>query len=332
MSTTDPSLDMATPELAYGSVWLVSAGDGDPRHLPPLATCALAAADAVIHDPGIPQRVLDLVEPVFYREPAAFEQAIKRSIMFARPGWCVVRLVESNAMEHAVERARFAEYRIPLEVVRGAGELLSAGAPHESPMETSMALADLCADTSTLSSAHELITRSPERRTQTRKDDDNDARSRRIVKLGKTAMPRKPSGERALNLLALNGVGLPLEAVWRPERRQETMVRRQAPRGALLRLLPGPMVRRLRSKYRQLSLGRWRNGGRWFRALSISLLSSTRLLGTLLALSVPIDNRLPLRRVVRDPATLDEHTLRDIGLDRMHLRYGRGRGFLQNHL
>lgn len=163
MSTTDLSSEMGMPKLAYGSVWLVSAGDGDPRHLPPLATYTLAAADAVIHDPGIPQGILDLVEHVLYREPAAFEQAIKRSIMLARVGWSVVRLVESNAMEHAIERARFAEHEIPLEVVPGAGELLSAGAPHESPMETSMALANFRADTSTRSAeGHELITRHPE--------------------------------------------------------------------------------------------------------------------------------------------------------------------------
>jgi len=31
MSTIDPSLEMGLPELAHGSVWLVSAGDRDPR-------------------------------------------------------------------------------------------------------------------------------------------------------------------------------------------------------------------------------------------------------------------------------------------------------------
>ena len=51
MSTIDPSLEMGLPELAYGSVWLVSAGDRDPRHLSPLAVHSLGTADAVIHDP-----------------------------------------------------------------------------------------------------------------------------------------------------------------------------------------------------------------------------------------------------------------------------------------
>jgi len=40
------SLELELPEFPYGSVWLVGAGDGDPRHLSPLAVHALGTADA----------------------------------------------------------------------------------------------------------------------------------------------------------------------------------------------------------------------------------------------------------------------------------------------
>lgn len=95
------------------------------------------------------------------------------------------------------------------------------------------------------------------------------------------------------------------------------------------------MVRSLRGEYRLPSLGQCqsecRNAVRWLGA-STSLLSSAQLLGTLLALSFRIGNRVPQRRAASDPATLDDHTLRDIGLDRMHLRYGHSRGSFQNDL
>jgi hypothetical protein len=42
----DSSLELELPEW----VWLVGAGDDDPRHLSPLAEHALGTADAVIHD------------------------------------------------------------------------------------------------------------------------------------------------------------------------------------------------------------------------------------------------------------------------------------------
>ena len=121
--------------------------------------------------------------------------------------------------------------------------------------------------------------------------------------------------------------------VRRPERHQEATAPRQTPRGQA-QATPMTIVENLRSEYRLPSFGQCQNerrkADRWFRALSTSLLSSTRLPGTLLALSARIGDRLPQRRTVLDPATLGDHTLRDIGLDRMHLLYGHHRVFFEN--
>jgi hypothetical protein len=54
------ALELELPEFPYGSVWLVVAGDSDPRHLSPLAMHALATADPMIHDLAVPQELLDL--------------------------------------------------------------------------------------------------------------------------------------------------------------------------------------------------------------------------------------------------------------------------------
>ena len=53
---SSPELEL--PEFTYGSVWLVGAGDGHPRHLCPLAVHALGTADAVIHDLAVPRELL----------------------------------------------------------------------------------------------------------------------------------------------------------------------------------------------------------------------------------------------------------------------------------
>jgi siroheme synthase len=109
------------PEFGYGTVWLVGAGDGDPRRLPPLALHALATADAVIHDPAIPQPILDLVQPPRYREPATPGQGTERSIKLAEDGWRVVRLVAGAATENATEAAAlFYAHRIALYVASNA--------------------------------------------------------------------------------------------------------------------------------------------------------------------------------------------------------------------
>jgi hypothetical protein len=80
MLSRDPSLELGPPELPHGSVWLVGARDGNQRHLLPLAVHARGMADAVIHDPGISNAILDLMKPPRYREAAASHWAIERSI------------------------------------------------------------------------------------------------------------------------------------------------------------------------------------------------------------------------------------------------------------
>jgi hypothetical protein len=130
MSTKNSSPEMELPNLVYGSVWLVSAHDGDSRHLSPLALHALGTADAVIHDPGVSQALLDLVKPPRYRESAAPRRAIERAIKLAQDGWRVVHLVEGDTMERAVESAmRCDERNVPCRIVPNAGEPLVGDAP-----------------------------------------------------------------------------------------------------------------------------------------------------------------------------------------------------------
>jgi precorrin-3B methylase len=124
------SLELELPEFLYGSLWLVGAGDGDPHHFSPLAVHALGTADAVIHDPVIPQQLLDLVRPSHYREAGSPYMAIGRAIHLAQDGWRVVHLVEGNTMERAIECAiRCAEQEIPFRIVPGAGEAAGREAP-----------------------------------------------------------------------------------------------------------------------------------------------------------------------------------------------------------
>jgi Tetrapyrrole (Corrin/Porphyrin) Methylases len=124
------SLELELPEFAYGSVWLVGAGDGDPRHLSPLAVHALGTADAVIHDLAVPRELLDLVKPSHYREAGSPYWAIGRAIHLAQDGWRVVHLVEGNTMECAIEcAARCAEQEIPFRIVPAAGEATGYEAP-----------------------------------------------------------------------------------------------------------------------------------------------------------------------------------------------------------
>jgi len=130
MLSTDQSLELGLPQLSYGSVWLVGAADGNPRHLSPLAVHALSTADVVIHDPGISQGILNFVKAPRYREVASPEQAIKRVIKLVEDGWRVVLLVKGSAMERAVEGAmRCAERNIPFRVVPHVGDPVSNDAP-----------------------------------------------------------------------------------------------------------------------------------------------------------------------------------------------------------
>ena len=105
MLPVDSSLELELPELPYGSVWLIGAGGSNPGHLSPLGLHVLGTADAVIHDPGVSQNLLDLVKPPRYREPCAPGRAIQRAIKLAEDGWRVVHLVKSNTMERTVESA-----------------------------------------------------------------------------------------------------------------------------------------------------------------------------------------------------------------------------------
>jgi len=122
-------------------------------------------------------------------------------------------------------------------------------------------------------------------------------------------------------------------AVRRPERWHEATAPGRTPRGHAQASLV-PLVGNLRSEYRLPSFGLRQNESRkpvrWFRTLLTGLLSSARLLRTALALCTRIGDCLPQRRPVWDPAMLGDHTLRDIGLDRMHLLYGHHRIFFEN--
>ena len=130
MRQTDSSPELELPEFPYGSVWLVGAGDGDPRHLSPLAVHALGTADAVIHDLAVPRELLDLVKPSHYREAGSPYWAIGRAIQLAQDGWRVVHLVEGNAIGRATECAiRCAEHEIPFRIVPSTGEAIGREAP-----------------------------------------------------------------------------------------------------------------------------------------------------------------------------------------------------------
>jgi len=130
MLSADQSLQSRLPELPYGSVWLIGGAGLNRRRLSPLAVHALSTADAVIHDPGIPQEILDLVKPPGYREVASAGQVIERSIKLAEDGWRVVQLVEGDTIERAVETAiRCAERKVAFRIVPNAGEPFGGNVP-----------------------------------------------------------------------------------------------------------------------------------------------------------------------------------------------------------
>ena len=102
----------------------------DQSHLSPLAVHALSTAEAVSHDPGIPDVILGLVKPPHYREAAAPLRAIERVIKLTQDAWRVVHIVEGNAVERAVECAtRFAGHDIPFRIVPNAGAPIGGEAP-----------------------------------------------------------------------------------------------------------------------------------------------------------------------------------------------------------
>jgi hypothetical protein len=90
----------------------------------------LGAADAIIHDPGVCQTILDLTKLSGYREAATPHRAIDRLIKLAGDGWRVVHLVEDNAMERSVESSiRCAEHNIPFCILPNTDESIGAEAP-----------------------------------------------------------------------------------------------------------------------------------------------------------------------------------------------------------
>lgn len=122
--------EVTLPELSYGSIWLIGAGNGDPRNLSPLAVHALGTADAVIHDLGVSRSLLALVKPPHYREEGAPQQASERAIKLAQDGWRVVHLVLGNTVERGVASIlRCAERDIPIRIVPSPGEPTDCEAP-----------------------------------------------------------------------------------------------------------------------------------------------------------------------------------------------------------
>jgi siroheme synthase len=116
--------------LSYGSVSLIGVGDCDRRDLSPLVVQALGAADAVIHDPGIPKTILDLTNPSGHREVVTLHGAIDRLIKLARDGWRVVHLVADDTIERVVDTAiRCAEHNIPLCILPNTAEFIGGDAP-----------------------------------------------------------------------------------------------------------------------------------------------------------------------------------------------------------
>ena len=110
------------PELAFGSVWLVTTAGGDLRKLPPMSVHALETADAVIHSPEIPREILDLVKPPRYCELATPARAIARSVKLAGDGWRVVHLVDGDAAPANECATRLAEQGIPFRIASSIGE------------------------------------------------------------------------------------------------------------------------------------------------------------------------------------------------------------------
>ena len=130
MLPTGLSAASELPEFSYGSVWLMGAGDGDLCHLSQFAVHTLSTADAVIHDPGIPQQMLDCVTPPVYCEAAEAEQAVERAVKLTQDGWQVLYLVKGSAAERAGECAvRLAGHGILLRILSNIGGPIGGETP-----------------------------------------------------------------------------------------------------------------------------------------------------------------------------------------------------------
>ena len=139
------SARLGLPEFAAGSVWLVGAGPGDPGLLSVLALHALQAADDIVYDALVDERILALARP-----DAALEFAGKRGgrpgprqpdisarlVALARQRRRVLRLKGGDPCvfgRGGEEALALAEARVPFRIVpgitAGIGGLAYAGIP-----------------------------------------------------------------------------------------------------------------------------------------------------------------------------------------------------------
>jgi uroporphyrin-III C-methyltransferase len=121
----------AFPPFMPGHVWLVGAGPGDPGCLTLHAIAALGAADVVLHDALIDQRVLALakasarLEPAGKRghQPSIDQDAISaRLVALARTGLRVLRLKVGDPLifgRAGEEMTALAEAGIPFRIIPG---------------------------------------------------------------------------------------------------------------------------------------------------------------------------------------------------------------------
>jgi uroporphyrin-III C-methyltransferase len=133
------------PDFAPGSVWLVGAGPGAPGLLTVLALHALNAADIVVYDALVDERILRLARPGAMLDPAGKRggrpspqqpDITLRLIRFARAGKRVLRLKGGDPFvfgRGGEEAAALAAAHVPCRIVpgitAGIGGLAAAGIP-----------------------------------------------------------------------------------------------------------------------------------------------------------------------------------------------------------
>jgi len=137
-----------SPDFLPGTVWLVGAGPGDPGLLTLHAANALAAADVVVHDALVDERILGMARPGATlefagkrggRESVAQERITTRLIALAREGRRVLRLkggdpfVFGRGGEEALALARAG---IPFRIIPGVSSGLASLAIHGIPATT----------------------------------------------------------------------------------------------------------------------------------------------------------------------------------------------------
>ncbi|MEM6972325.1 MAG: uroporphyrinogen-III C-methyltransferase [Pseudomonadota bacterium] len=127
----------AAPSFAYGSVWLVGAGPGDPGLMTLRAARALGEADVVVYDALIDERILEVTRPearLLYAGKRGGKPSVPQDtitgwlIAEARSGRRVVRLKGGDpfVFGRGGEEARaLAEARIPFHVIPGVTSALA---------------------------------------------------------------------------------------------------------------------------------------------------------------------------------------------------------------